>query len=43
VTDAAPGKVIASVGAGMLLWVIFLTLFGSDDLLAPGIFIFAPY
>jgi hypothetical protein len=42
VTDAPAGKVIAAVGAGALLWTIILTLFGSDDLLAPGIFVFAP-
>lgn len=42
VTDAESGKVIASVGAGLLLWAVMLTLFGSDDWLAPSVFVFAP-
>jgi hypothetical protein len=42
VTDADSGKVVASVGAGVLLWAVILTLFGSDDWLAPSVFVFAP-
>jgi len=42
VTDADAGKVVASVGAGILLWAVILTLFGSDDWLAPSVFVFAP-
>jgi hypothetical protein len=42
VTDATPGRVLAAAGAGFLVWAIILTLFGSDDWLAPSIFVFAP-
>lgn len=41
VTDAPAGKVLASVGAGFLLWAIMLTLFVTDEnAYAPGFFIF---
>lgn len=41
VTDAPAGKVLASVGAGFLLWAVMLTLFvGEENVYAPGFFIF---
>ena len=41
VTDAPAGKVLASTGAGFLLWAIMLALFvGDENAYAPGFFIF---
>lgn len=40
-TDAPPGKVLAAVGGGLLLWAIMLTLFvGQQNAYAPGVFFF---
>ena len=41
VTDAPPGRVLASTLAGFLLWAIMLGLFvGEENAYAPGFFIF---
>jgi hypothetical protein len=41
VTDAPAGRVLASVGAGFVLWAVMLSLFvGEENMYAPGFFIF---